>query len=78
MGIVYLVSVIILLITFILIKKSEKEINIVSFICISIATLFCYNTFICYVLTFFAIPVTIELLTIINLFIVLIMFSIIF
>lgn len=66
MEIIYILSVIILFIEFILIKKSDKEINIVSFICISIVSLFCYNTFICYVLTFFTIPITLWILSIIN------------
>ena len=66
MGAIYLLSVIILLISFILIKKSEKEIDIISFICISIVTLLCYNTFICYILTFFLVPNTLLVLGIIN------------
>ena len=66
MGILYLISVIMLLIAFILIKKTEKEIHIISFVSISIVALFCYNTFICYILTFFAIPITLLLLSIIN------------
>ena len=57
MEILYIASVIILLLSFILRKKSEKEIDIVSFICVSIVLLFCYNTFICYILTFFVIPI---------------------
>jgi len=40
--------------------------NIVSLVCISIVGLFCYNTFICYILTFFRIPITLLLLAIIN------------
>lgn len=67
MGIIYLLSVLILIIAFVLVKKTEKEINIISFICISIVTFFCYNTFICYILTFFTIPITLWLLTLINL-----------
>ena len=66
MSIIYLLSVSILLASFILIKKSEKPIDIISFICISIVILFCYNTFICYVLTFFLIPNTLLVLAIIN------------
>ena len=67
MGIVYLISIIILLVIFILVRKTEKQINIFSFVCISIVLLFCYNTFICYILTFFSIPNTLLILTIINL-----------
>ena len=66
MSIIYLLSVSILLAAFILVKKSEKTIDIISFICISIVTLFCYNTFVCYILTFFLIPNTLLILSIIN------------
>ena len=68
---IYLLSVIILFITFILLKKTDNKINIISFICISVVTLFCYNTFICYILTFLAIPITLSILTVINFFIML-------
>lgn len=66
MGIIYILSIIILMISFILIKKTEKKLNILSFICITIGLLFCYNTLSCYILTFFTIPVTLTTLTIIN------------
>lgn len=66
MGIIYLISVLILLISFILVKKSEKEIEIISFICVSIVLLFCYNTLICFILTFFTIHIKLWLLTVIN------------
>ena len=66
MEIIYIISVLILLISFIVLKKSEKAINIISFMCISIVTLFCYNTFICYILTFFTIPIKLWILTLIN------------
>lgn len=67
MGIIYLLSLIILLILFLLVKKTDKKIDIVSFICIGIVAIFCYNTFICYILTFFVLPVKLWLLTLINL-----------
>ena len=66
MKIVYAISVIILLISFILRKKSNKEIDIVGFIGTSVVLLFCYNTVICYVLTFFTIPCELWVLTLIN------------
>lgn len=66
MGIVYILSQIIIFVSFILVKKTEKKLNILGFIAISIGTLFCYNTFVCYVLTFFTIPVTLPNLSIIN------------
>lgn len=67
MGIVYILSLLILVINFILVKKTEKKLNILSFIGITIGVMFCYNTFICYILTFFTIPVTLLNLSIINL-----------
>ncbi len=66
MGIVYIVSALVLYISFILIKKTEKELNILSFMGISIVLLMCYNTFVCYVFTFFRIPITLVSLSIIN------------
>lgn len=66
MQIIYILSLIILIISFILIKKTDKKLNILSFINITIGIMFCYNTFISYVLTFFLIPVTLTSLSIIN------------
>ncbi len=66
MGIIYILSIIILAVNFILIKKTDKTLNILSFINITIGVIFCYNTFICYILTFFTIPVTLINLSIIN------------
>ena len=68
MGILYLISTIILLVSFILIKKTEHKIDIFSFVCTSTVLLFCYNTFVCYILTFFTIPIKLWILAIINLF----------
>lgn len=66
MQIIYILSLIILIISFILIKKTDKKLNILSFLNITIGVIFCYNTFISYVLTFFLIPVTLTSLSIIN------------
>lgn len=66
MQIIYILSLIILTISFILIKKTDKKLNILSFLNITIGVIFCYNTFISYVLTFFLIPVTLTSLSIIN------------
>lgn len=66
MQIIYILSLIILIISFILIKKTDKKLNILSFINITIGVMFCYNTFISYILTFFLIPVTLASLSIIN------------
>lgn len=67
MGIIYTLTVLILFISFVLIKKTDKKLNILSFIAITIGILFCYNTFVCYILTFFTVPVTLLNLSIINL-----------
>ena len=78
MGIIYALTVIILFISFVLLKKTDRKLNILSFIAISTGVLFCYNTFVCYVLTFFMLPVTLLNLSIINLLISMaLMFSII-
>ena len=73
MNIIYLVSLLVLLIAFILRKKTEKAIDILNFICISIVLLFCYNTILCYILTFFTISNNLLILTIINFLFILIL-----
>ncbi len=77
MGIIYLISVILLCAGFIIIKKSEKEIDLISFIGITIVVLLAYNAFICYVINFIQIPTTLLNLSIINLIFAGIMFGII-
>lgn len=66
MGIVYFISVLAIVSAFILIKKTEKQISILSFICITITALLCYNAFVCYVLTFIKVPITLVSLSVIN------------
>ena len=51
MGIIYVLSVVILFISYMLIKKADKKVDILKQIALTIVLLFCYNTFICYVLT---------------------------
>lgn len=77
MGIVYGLSVLILFISFILIKKTEKTLDILSFLGISIVVLLSYNALICYILTFFLLPITLISLSAINLFIALLMIAVI-
>ncbi len=77
MQIIYILSLIILTISFILIKKTDKKLNILSFINITIGVVFCYNTFISYVLTFFMIPITLVNFTIVNVFLSIIIIVII-
>ena len=52
MGMMYFLSLLVLAVSFILIKKSNKQLNILGFINITIGTLFCYNTLVSYALTF--------------------------
>ena len=66
MGIIFVLTQIMLFVSFILIKKTDKKINILGFISLSIGLLFCYNAFVTYVLTFFTIPSTLPILSIIN------------
>lgn len=65
-GIIFIISTIILELAFILIKKVEKKISILSFIGITIVVNMCYNAFLCYVLSFFGVPNKLYLLAIIN------------
>lgn len=66
MGIIYLMSVLFLVISFILIKKTDKVLDIIRFTGITIVLLMAYNAFICYVINFFSIPITLLSLSIIN------------
>ena len=66
MELIYVFSVIALFIVYMFIKKTDKKVDILKQIVLTIVLLFCYNTFICYVLTFFTIPVNLLGLGIIN------------
>ena len=66
MEIFFILSIIILFLSFVLRKKTDKELDIIGFLSVSIVLLFCYNTLICYILTFFTIPIKLWLLAIIN------------
>lgn len=66
MEIIYVLSVVILFISYMLIKKTDKKVDILKHIALTIVLLFCYNTFICYVLTFFTISSNLLDLSIIN------------
>lgn len=65
-GIIYVVSTITLMVSFILIKKINRKINIISMVGVTILLDFCYNAFICYILTFINIPNNLLVLSIIN------------
>ena len=66
MGIIYLISVIILFFAYMILQKTKEKIDILKHIAIACVLLFCYNTFICYVLTFFTISITLLKLSVIN------------
>ena len=67
-GIIYVISTLILMVSFILIKKIGRKINIVSMIGVTILLDLCYNAFLCYLLTFFNISNNLYTLSIINLY----------
>ena len=66
MGIVYIISIVILFVSYIMIPKNDKKMDLLKHIVLTFVLLFCYNTFICYILTFFTIPITLLGLSIIN------------
>ncbi len=66
MGIFYTISIVILLIVYLLLKKTDKKLDIIGQIGFGIVLLFCYNIFICYLMTFFVIPITLLFLSVIN------------
>ena len=74
MGIIYLITILLLVISFILIKKSDKVLDILSFVGITIVLLLAYNVFICYVINFFGIPITLLSLSIINILFAILLF----
>lgn len=78
MGIIYFISVLLLVTAFILIKKTNKVLNVLSFTGITIVVLFCYNAFICYILTFVSIPTSLLNLSIVNIIFTSIMSGIIY
>lgn len=66
MNIVYLMSIVILIILFLLIKKNNKKENLLMWIVISLVLLFCYNSFVVYVLSTLYIKTTLLSLSIVN------------
>ena len=66
MNIIFILSLICLIILFILIKKSDKKLDILSFIGITLVLTMCYNVFVAYVFTYFKIPITLLNLSILN------------
>lgn len=66
MGFIYIFTLIFLGITFIISKKSDKELNLIKWICIFIVGIFAYNITICMILGILHITQNIWLLSIIN------------
>lgn len=77
-GIIFIISIIILDIGFILVKKVENKINILSSIGVTIVINMCLNAFLCYILTFFNILNKLYLLATINIILAVILFVLIF
>lgn len=67
MGIIYLISAIALMIVFLLLKKTDKKINIIFWIFLTLVVMLCYNVFLCYILSLLKIKSYLITLTIINL-----------
>lgn len=72
MNIIYIITIIIVYVLSILIKKSENKINIFSQIILNGVLYTCYNMLVCLILTYCNIPITMISLVIINLFIIVI------
>lgn len=67
MGYLYIFTVVFLILGFITFKKSDKELNLIKWICISVGSLYAYNITICMILGILHITQNIWLLSIINL-----------
>lgn len=67
MGIIYILSIITLILSFIFVKKTERELDIVNWIAITFVLLLCYNSFICHLLTVIHISINMISLSIVNL-----------
>lgn len=66
MPIIYTISIIILFILTILIKKSDKKLEIIKAVTINFVLILTYNTFVCYILNLINIPITLVILSVIN------------
>lgn len=75
--IIYILSALILLILFILLKKKEYKVDFIKYIIITIVLFLCYNSAICLLLSSLCIPITLLTLSIINIIISIIILFII-
>ena len=66
MELMYVISVIAILIIFMLIKKSDKELNGLGILGIGLVLILCYNVFECYILNYFKIKLSLLNLSIVN------------
>lgn len=66
MSVIYLISLLLLIIFSVLVKKSDKKLDFIKTAIITIVLFLCYQTFISYVCTMIHIPITLLSLTIIN------------
>ncbi len=66
MPIIYTISIIILFILTILLKKSEQKLEIIKTVAINLVLLLTYNTFVCYILNLINVPITLVTISIIN------------
>lgn len=66
MPIMYTISIIILFILTILLKKTDKKLEIIKAVTINFVLLLAYNTFVCYILNLINIPITLIILSVIN------------
>ena len=67
MGIIYIISTIVLFVAFLLIKKSDKDLNLISWIILSFILYLAYNIFVCFVLGAINITTNLLCLTMVNL-----------
>lgn len=66
MNILYLSSVVILIITFLLFKKTDKKLNLISSFCITIILFLAYQAILAYFLDLIKIPISLYTMSVIN------------
>lgn len=67
MEILYCLIALVLFLSSILVKKTDRKISIITTVAITAILALCYNIFVCYILDKIKIPITLLSLTIINL-----------
>ena len=74
MGLLYLITIILLIVAFLMLHKTDEKLNILQWIAISIVCLLCYNVLIVYILNTFNILSKLSTLSVINIFFLFIIF----